>query len=140
MLTKSMRADLGVMISASHNLFEDNGIKLFGPQGFKLSDEVEKQIEQFARLNPRQAFGAERSLGRARRIDVCMNRYIESPSARCRAISARRLARGGRLRQRRAYKVVPEALWELGADVISIGVDRMDSTSTRNADRPRRRR
>jgi phosphoglucosamine mutase len=60
MLTKSMRADLGVMISASHNLFEDNGIKLFGPQGFKLSDDVEKQIEQLARR-------ADRSPARAKR-------------------------------------------------------------------------
>ena len=60
MLTKSMRADLGVMISASHNLFEDNGIKLFGPQGFKLSDDVEKQIEQLLDEFARQAAGAER--------------------------------------------------------------------------------
>ncbi len=60
MLTKSMRADLGVMISASHNLFEDNGIKLFGPQGFKLSDDVEKQIEQLLDEPTRQAAGAER--------------------------------------------------------------------------------
>src|SRR6267142_1073381 len=83
MLTKSMRADLGVMISASHNLFEDNGIKLFGPQGFKLSDDVEKQIEQ--------------SLDGLRVVVDC--------------------AHGA------AYKVVPEALWELGADVIAIGVE-----------------
>ena len=60
MLTKSMRADLGVMISASHNLFEDNGIKLFGPQGFKLSDDVEKQIEQLLDEIARQEAGAER--------------------------------------------------------------------------------
>src|SRR5437773_2356330 len=77
MLTKSMRADLGVMISASHNLFEDNGIKLFGPQGFKLSDDVEKQIEQLMdeRLDKRLAQSA--SLGRARRIDGVHDRYIE---------------------------------------------------------------
>ena len=124
MLTKSMRADLGVMISASHNLFEDNGIKLFGPQGFKLSDDVEKQIEQLLDelLDKRLAQSA--SLGRARRIDGVHDRYIE--------FAKRTLPRDLSLDGLRvvvdcangaAYKVVPEALWELGADVISIGVE-----------------
>src|SRR5258708_90042 len=77
MLTKSMRADLGVMISASHNLFEDNGIKLFGPQGFKLSDDVEKQIEQLLDESLDKKLAQSASLGRARRIDGVHDRYIE---------------------------------------------------------------
>jgi phosphoglucosamine mutase len=77
MLTKSMRADLGVMISASHNLFEDNGIKLFGPQGFKLSDDVEKQIEQLLDESLDRRLAHSASLGRARRIDGVHDRYIE---------------------------------------------------------------
>src|SRR6266851_2061227 len=77
MLTKSMRADLGVMISASHNLFEDNGIKLFGPQGFKLSDDVEKQIEQLMDESLDKRLAQSASLGRARRIDGVHDRYID---------------------------------------------------------------
>ena len=77
MLTRSMRADLGVMISASHNPYDDNGIKLFGPDGFKLSDDIERQIEATARRKPRQAAGASARLGRARRIDGVHDRYIE---------------------------------------------------------------
>jgi phosphoglucosamine mutase len=124
MLTKSMRADLGVMISASHNLFDDNGIKLFGPRGFKLSDEVEKQIEQLMDENLDKRLAESASLGRARRIDGVHDRYIE--------FAKRTLPRDLSLEGLRvvvdcangaAYKVVPEALWELGADVIAIGVD-----------------
>src|SRR5689334_3314778 len=124
MLTKSMRADLGVMISASHNLFEDNGIKLFGPQGFKLSDDVEKQIEQLLDESLDRKLAQSASLGRARRIDGVHDRYIE--------FAKRTLPRDLSLEGLRvvvdcangaAYKVVPEALWELGADVISIGVE-----------------
>src|SRR3954464_5390092 len=124
MLTKSMRADLGVMISASHNLFEDNGIKLFGPQGFKLSDEVEKQIEQLLDESLEKKLSQSASLGRARRIDGVHDRYIE--------FAKRTLPRDLSLDGLRvvidcahgaAYKVVPEALWEVGADVVSIGVD-----------------
>src|SRR6266576_2536997 len=124
MLTKSMRADLGVMISASHNLFEDNGIKLFGPQGFKLSDEVEKQIEQLMdeRLDKRLAQSA--SLGRARRIDGVHDRYIEFAKRTLpRAISFDGLRVVVDCANGAAYRVVPEALWELGAEVISIGVE-----------------
>ena len=124
MLTKSMRADLGVMISASHNLFDDNGIKLFGPQGFKLSDEVEAQIEQLMDENLDRRLAESASLGRARRIDGVHDRYIE--------FAKRTLPRDLSLDGLRvvldcangaAYKVVPEALWELGADVVSIGVE-----------------
>ncbi|MBI3699509.1 MAG: phosphoglucosamine mutase [Afipia sp.] len=124
MLTKSMRADLGVMISASHNLFDDNGIKLFGPAGFKLSDDVEMQIEQLMDDNLDKRLAMSASLGRARRIDGVHDRYIE--------FAKRTLPRDLSLDGLRvvvdcangaAYKVVPEALWELGADVISIGVD-----------------
>src|ERR671927_57337 len=77
MLTKAMRAELGVMISASHNLFEDNGIKLFGPQGFKLSDDVERQIEQLLDESLEKKLAQSASLGRARRIDGVHDRYIE---------------------------------------------------------------
>ena len=124
MLTKSMRADLGVMISASHNLFDDNGIKLFGPAGFKLSDDVEMQIEQLMDDNLDKRLAQSASLGRARRIDGVHDRYIE--------FAKRTLPRDLSLDGLRvvvdcahgaAYKVVPEALWELGADVISIGVE-----------------
>src|ERR1700729_3658699 len=118
MLTKSMRADLGVMISASHNLFEDNGIKLFGPQGFKLSDDVEKQIEQLLDESLDKRLAQSASLGRARRIDGVHDRYIE--------FAKRTLPRDLSLDGLRvvvdcangaAYKVVPEALWEMRADI-----------------------
>ncbi|UTD27751.1 phosphoglucosamine mutase [Bradyrhizobium sp. WD16] len=124
MLTRSMRADLGVMISASHNLFDDNGIKLFGPDGYKLSDEVELQIEQLMDESIAKKLAASASLGRARRIDGVHDRYIE--------FAKRTLPRNLSLDGIRvvvdcahgaAYKVVPEALWELGADVIAIGVE-----------------
>src|SRR3981189_1753396 len=124
MLTKSMRADLGGMISASHNLFEDNGIKLFGPAGFKLSDDVERQIELLMDENLDRRLAQSASLGRAKRIDGVHDRYIE--------FAKRTLPRDLSLDGLRvvvdcahgaAYKVVPEALWELGADVIAIGVD-----------------
>src|SRR4029077_4210534 len=124
MLTKSMRADLGVMISASHNLFEDNGIKLFGPEGFKLSDDVEKQIEQLLDESLDKRLAQSASLGRARRIDGVHDRYIE--------FAKRTLPRALDLDGMRvvvdcangaAYKVAPAALWELGAEVIAIGVE-----------------
>jgi phosphoglucosamine mutase len=124
MLTRSMRADLGVMISASHNLFDDNGIKLFGPDGFKLSDDVEMQIEQVLDESIVKKLASSANLGRARRIDGVHDRYIE--------FAKRTLPRNLSLDGVRivvdcahgaAYKVVPEALWELGADVIAIGVE-----------------
>ncbi len=124
MLTRSMRADLGVMISASHNPFDDNGIKLCGPDGYKLSDEVEHSIEQLidADINKRLAKGRE--LGRAKRIDGVHDRYIE--------FAKRTLPRNLSLEGLRVvidcangagYRVAPDALWELGADVIPIGVE-----------------
>ena len=124
MLTPSMRADLGVMISASHNKFEDNGIKLFGPDGYKLSDEVEREIEALlgSDLGPRLA--QSRDLGRAKRIESVDARYIE--------FAKRTLPRNLSLEGLRivvdcangaAYKVAPAALWELGAEVFSIGVE-----------------
>jgi len=124
MLTKSMRADLGVMISASHNLFDDNGIKLFGPSGFKLSDDVEMQIEQLMDENIDKRLAQSASLGRARRIDGVHDRYIEFAKRtlpRTLSLDGMRVvvdcANGA------AYKVVPEALWELGAEVVAIGVE-----------------
>ena len=124
MLTRSMRCDLGVMISASHNPYEDNGIKIFGPDGFKLSDETESEIEALmdADLSIRLAKSA--ALGRAKRIESVHARYIE--------FAKRTLPRQVDLEGMRvvvdcangaAYKVAPETLWELGAEVIAIGVE-----------------
>jgi phosphoglucosamine mutase len=124
MLTRSMRADIGVMISASHNPFEDNGIKLFGPDGFKLNDDVERQIEALldSDLTSRLAKGAE--LGRAKRIDGVQDRYIEF----AKRTLPKNLSLGG-LRividcaHGAGYRVAPEALRELDAEVISMGVE-----------------
>ena len=121
MLTREMRADLGVMISASHNPFEDNGIKLFGPDGFKLSDEAELEIEALMDAAPQLADAA--SIGRARRIDDASGRYIhalkQSVGSDIRFDGLKVVvdcAHGA------AYKVTPTAIWELGADVIPLGV------------------
>src|SRR5579883_2922854 len=141
MLTRSMRCDLGVMISASHNPFEDNGIKLFGPDGYKLSDEVEAKIETLMDLEIAPRLAKSRDLGRAKRIESVQARYIE--------YAKRTLPRNLSLDGLRivldcangaAYKVAPEALWELGAEVFSIGVEPTDSTSITKSARPRRRR
>ena len=122
MLTRSMRADLGVMISASHNSFEDNGIKLFGPDGFKLSDEVESEIEALLGSDLAPRLSKSRDLGRAKRVESVHARYIE--------FAKRTLPRNLSLDGLRivldcahgaAYKVAPEALWELGAEVFTIG-------------------
>jgi phosphoglucosamine mutase len=124
MLTRSMRADLGVMISASHNPFDDNGIKLFGPDGYKLSDEVEHKIEALIDSDMTKRLAKSRELGRAKRIDGVHDRYIE--------FAKRTLPRNLSLEGLRvvidcangaAYRVAPGALWELGADVIPIGVE-----------------
>ncbi len=124
MLTRSMRADLGVMISASHNPFDDNGIKLFGPDGYKLSDDLELQIEALIDSDMAKRLAKSRELGRARRIDGVHDRYIE--------FAKRTLPRNLSLEGLRvvidcangaAYRVAPEALWELGADVVPIGVE-----------------
>jgi phosphoglucosamine mutase len=123
MLTRSLRADLGVMISASHNPFEDNGIKLFGPDGVKLSDEHEARIESAMADNLEAQLAAPDALGRARRLSDAAGRYIEGVKAT--------FPRGLRLDGLKivldcangaAYRVAPTALWELGAQVIPIGV------------------
>jgi phosphoglucosamine mutase len=124
MLTRSMRADLGVMISASHNAYEDNGIKLFDPDGFKLSDETEHGIEALIDGNLNDRLAASASLGRAKRIESVHARYIEFAKRtlpRTMDLDGLRIvidcANGA------AYKVAPEALWELGAEVFPIGVE-----------------
>ncbi len=122
LLTREMRADVGVMISASHNPFEDNGIKLFGPDGFKLSDEDELAIE--AMLEQELPLAQSEDVGRARRIEDARGRYIHAVKAS--------LPHNVRLDGLRivvdcahgaAYQVAPSALWELGAEVIAIGVE-----------------
>ena len=139
-LTRSMRADLGVMISASHNPHQDNGIKFFGPDGFKLSDEAEAEIE--AIVAAEMVLTAPETIGRARRIDDGRGRYQEF--VKTTFPSGLRLdglkvvidcANGA------AYRAAPEVLWELGAEVIPVGVtpngtninDRCGSTHTQTA-------
>jgi phosphoglucosamine mutase len=122
MLTRSLRADLGVMISASHNPFHDNGIKLFGPDGYKLSDEQEKEIARRVKSGAGNAFAGPEGIGRAKRIEDAQARYIE--------FAKRTFPKDLRLEGLRivvdcangaAYRVAPDALWELGAEVIVIG-------------------
>lgn len=121
-LTKSMRADFGVMISASHNHYNDNGIKFFGPDGFKLSDESELEIEEIMKSG--FDFANAENIGRARRVDDGLGRYVEHAKASYqfdgRSLKGLKIvidcANGA------AYKVAPQVLFELGADVIPIGV------------------
>ena len=122
LLTRSMRADLGVMISASHNPFEDNGIKLFGPDGFKLSDTDELEIERL--IDTEQPLAPAALVGRARRIEDARGRYIhaikQSVSSEIRFDGLKVVvdcANGA------AYQVAPSAIWELGAEVITLGVN-----------------
>lgn len=124
MLTRSLRADLGVMLSASHNPSHDNGIKLFDPDGYKLSDEMEHQIEKLIDSDTRVLLADAERIGRATRVESAQERYIE--------FAKRTLPKHLRLDGLRividcangaAYKVAPEALWELGAEVIKIGVE-----------------
>ena len=123
MMTRSMRADLGVMISASHNAFADNGIKLFGPDGYKLSDEVELAIEARMDGNILEGVAEAHKLGRVARVDDAQWRYVEI----AKATFPRHLRLNG-LRvvidcaNGAAYKVAPLALYELGAEVFSVGV------------------
>ena len=136
MLTRAMRADLGVMISASHNPFADNGIKLFGPDGYKLSDEDEAAIERGIESPP--ALAPAETIGRARRVDDAQGRYIHAVKA---SFPEHLRLDGLRIvidcANGAAYRVAPEALWELGADVIPLGVspngcninDKVGSTS-----------
>ncbi|MCA0359231.1 MAG: phosphoglucosamine mutase [Proteobacteria bacterium] len=123
MMTRSMRADLGIMISASHNNFADNGIKLFGPDGYKLSDDQELGIEALMDQGLQEGLAAPRELGRVKRIDDAQARYVEIVKAtfpRHLNLSGLRIvvdcANGA------AYKVAPTALYELGAEVITLGV------------------
>jgi phosphoglucosamine mutase len=121
MLTRSMRADLGVMISASHNPFADNGIKLFGPDGYKLSDDAEHAIEKRMEQGPKLA-NAE-LIGRARRIDDARGRYIHfAKSTFPEHLRLDGLKVVVDCANGAAYHVAPEALWELGAEVVPIGV------------------
>ncbi len=124
MLTRSLRADLGVMISASHNPYQDNGIKLFGPDAYKLSDEVEAEIEEAMDADISADLAPPDRLGRARRLDDAQGRYTE--------FVKQTFPKGLRLDGLKvvvdcangaAYKVAPEVLWELGADVVPIGVE-----------------
>ncbi len=124
MLTRSMRADLGVMISASHNPFDDNGIKLFGPDGFKLGDAVESEIEALIDGDMSKQLAKSTDLGRAKRIDGVHDRYIEFAKRTLpKALDLDGMRIVADCANGAAYRVVPAALWELGADVISIGVD-----------------
>jgi phosphoglucosamine mutase len=124
MLTRSMRADLGVMISASHNPYEDNGIKLFGPDGYKLSDEVELEIERLVDGDLAKQLAKSDDLGRAKRIDGVHDRYIEFAKRTLpKALSLDGLRVVVDCANGAAYRVAPAALWELGADVISIGAE-----------------
>ena len=124
MLTRSLRADLGVMISASHNGFADNGIKMFDPDGYKLSDDMERQIEELIDSDTASLLAPADKIGRATRVESAQERYIE--------FAKRTLPKNLRLDGLRividcangaGYKVAPEALWELGAEVIKIGVE-----------------
>ena len=124
MLTRSLRADLGVMISASHNPFEDNGLKLFRPDGYKLSDAVEAEIEDLMDGDLISRLSTGREIGRAHRDEAAQTRYIE--------YAKRTLPKGIDLAGLRvvldcangaAYRVAPTALWELGAEVFKIGVE-----------------
>ena len=123
MMTRSLRADLGVMISASHNSYKDNGIKLFGPDGYKLSDEIELEIERRMDRALDDKLAAPEDLGRAKRIDDAQARYVEIVKA---SFPRRMRLTGLRIcidcANGAAYNVAPAVLYELGADVIKIGV------------------
>jgi phosphoglucosamine mutase len=121
MLTRSLRADVGVMVSASHNPYQDNGIKLFGPDGFKLSDEEEAEIEALMGGPPELA--APEQIGRARRIDGGGERYVEFAKAtfpKALRLDGLRIALD--CANGAAYRVAPQVLWELGAEVVPLGV------------------
>jgi phosphoglucosamine mutase len=124
MLTRSLRADLGVVISASHNPYQDNGIKLFGPDGFKLSDAVEREIEERIARGVVERLASPERLGRARRLDDAQGRYIEYVK--------NTFPKGLRLDGLKividcangaAYRAAPTVLWELGAEVVTVGID-----------------
>ncbi len=123
LLTRNMRADVGVMISASHNKFEDNGIKLFGPDGYKLDDEIEAEIEALIETDFSEKLAAPDATGKAKRLDDALGRYVEHVKAsfpKGESLEGMKIvvdcAHGA------AYKVAPQVLWELEAEVISMGV------------------
>ena len=125
MLTRSLRADLGVMLSASHNPFEDNGIKLFGPDGYKLSDEIEREIERLLEDDgAAPGVAGPRALGRVRRLEDVRGRYIEYLKA---TFPGDRRLNGLKIvldcANGAAYRVAPPVLWELEAEVIAVGVN-----------------
>ncbi len=124
MLTRSMRADLGVVISASHNPYEDNGIKFFGPDGYKLSDEMELEIEERVFGDTKDCLAPSSQIGQARRLDDAVGRYIE--------YAKNTFPRGKRLDGLKvvldcangaSYRVAPTVLYELGAEVVAISID-----------------
>ena len=122
MLTKSLRADLGVMISASHNPYEDNGIKLFGPDGYKLSDDLEIQIEAQMQNGSTENLALSAELGKASRLGDAIGRYVEfvkgtAPTLRLDGLKIVVDCANGA-----AYKVAPAIFWELGAEVIPVAV------------------
>lgn len=124
MLARSMRADVGVMISASHNPFQDNGIKLFGPDGYKLDDSIEREIEAKLGEDLTSYLANAEEIGRAKRLDDALGRYVEhvkSSFSKGRTLAGMKVvvdcAHGA------AYKVAPQILWELEAEVIAIGVN-----------------
>ncbi|MGR6429382.1 phosphoglucosamine mutase [Rhizobium sp. PAMB 3182] len=122
MLTRSLRADIGVMISASHNPYQDNGIKLFGPDGYKLSDEIEARIEDLLDKDLSGQLSDSDHIGRAKRVDGVQDRYVEFVKRTLpREVTLTGLRVAIDCANGAAYKVAPQALWELGADVVSIG-------------------
>lgn len=123
MLTRSLRADLGVMLSASHNPFYDNGIKLFGPDGYKLSDEIEVCIEKLINNQDKKRAGPS-ELGRAKRLDDAAGRYIEiAKGSFPKGLTLGGLKIAVDCANGAAYKLAPKVFFELGADVIPIGVE-----------------
>ncbi len=124
MLTRSLRADLGVMISASHNPYHDNGVKFFGPNGFKLSDETEAEIERLMAEDPDSGLAEASELGRVQRIEDAGARYIEfAKNTFPRSLSLEGLRVVIDCANGAGYKVAPTVLWELGADVKPIGIE-----------------
>ena len=124
MLTRSLRADIGVMISASHNPFQDNGIKLFGPDGYKLSDDIEAQIEELLDQDLSGQLAKSNDIGRAKRIDGVHDRYIEHAKRTLpRDVTLKGLRVAIDCANGAAYRVAPAALWELGADVVTLGTE-----------------
>ncbi len=121
MLTRSLRADLGVMISASHNPYQDNGIKLFGPDGYKLSDEIELAIEERMREASDNGLAGPAELGRAVRLEGARGRYVEALKASLpRGMTLNGLKIVVDCANGAAYAVAPQVLWELGADVVEL--------------------